>query len=365
MRILECAAIALLVGAGGALGQIRANVEEVRKGSDQALAYLAARDVVPLTDGSRLVMHIADLDARPPSVVATLIGPNGLAIQRITAVDSLHDRQRPGSLGQVRWGAYFGTSHRLALTLGWVNPAGTAENGIALWKRKTSGLWTPDRLLPVEGGLGSIAEGPEGTLLTTSFNVARFTKDSGPPRLTLFDSTGVVLGEFLPRPPTVTPSEAAQDALRSTIVRLGPERYALLDFRSETIKLLRITRITAKNGRPFTKDFRVSQLREIPVGGRPDEIEPDRSGIKAFCILPDESVVVVRTGRGSSGKTVLSRYRGDRRPESGALLTSHWQTAWCEPGQVTGSVALRGEEVVLEHVSTTAVAGARMPESRR
>jgi len=255
--------------------------------SSRRIFYMAAQRVIPLPDGSEMLIYQPDPpDEKPPAKRVYIVSPDGTEGDRSFSLEMLIPKEiAPGFPGQIRSGAMSSDHQWLAVVGGWRGAKDQAgHNGVFVLKLDDQGgkFWRLKSWFEVpELAVGEIAFGPDDLLVVTSQ-----PHDSGSgaaPILTLFSHSGQRLGSFVVSP--------TRGALEMRIVRIGERSYAIYDAPA-------------------------SQVRYVTLSSKPELVETKaiplpfstkRINVIAFDPRSDGRIVFVRTVvENQRGRTFIS-----------------------------------------------------------
>lgn len=303
----------------------------------KAMKLSEARGVFRLDDGSLWVSHPAPARREPSAIAVTRFDPDGSATAFLVS-DWLPKGTIPrGLCGQVRSVTQL-TDGRIAISAGW-NDGAQSHNGVFILRRRDDGRYDTERLVELPGVSQIVGTHRNGILAVTD-NPSR--RDHGA-ILTVIDAEGNAFGvQLSPETETLTAVEAAQNASRAKLQRVGQNLFAFYNPAIEEVLTLRIdvghreATIAARNNLFIGDD---AALAALPV--------------VAINVTDDDDLVVVRVGdlRGVIG-THITVYGADNSVKETKTLDRPWNHVIREKGKLHG-VVNRGE-ILLDTVNLTA-----------
>lgn len=286
-----------------------------------------ARDAFTLPDGSQWITHPVPAENEGSSAVGvTRFEVDGSATVFLVS-DWLPKRSIPnGWCGQV-YGVSQLSDGRIAVSAGWTDGS-QSHNGIFILRVREDGRYDTDKLIRLPG-VAQIVGTQNNSILAVTNDPGR--RDHGP-LLTSYDTEGVKFGGFFGGDMAVSAVEAAQNAAKARLVRVGETGFAFYNPREESIYLFHFE-VGHREGVfiPKTRIF---------IG---DDAEIAALPVVGIDVSEDWEVLVARVGnfRGTIG-THLTVYDSDNKVKQTTTLDRPWNLMLREKGRIHG-VVRRGE----------------------
>lgn len=340
------------------------SVEEVAGDTREGQLLRTAQRVIPLTAGSRLLIHLESNTWEKGAIGATLV-THGTAktywAENFIPGDVA--RPAPHTVGQIYSGALFPDGDTLALSIGWVDRNGGSHNAIAI----SSLLHGQRNLIEADGTVRDLVPGPGSSLVAVTYLPSR--EKSGVPLLTVLDTRGFVHGEFFPLPvgaDTLTIGEAVHTA---RLERIDETHFALYREQVPDVSIVEISLPSKVVGQKALPTMLLERMTWPVKAVFPEAPNATASVVKAIAVrdpegIPDSrrerltlgvhtdkegSVTVVRASNKGRPHTTVTRYRSGTAPASWSPATP-WQTAYWT-GKTLVGVANQGDVTVLESVT--------------
>ena len=292
-----------------------------------------ARAAFTLADGSQWVTHGVPAQREPGAIGVTRFAPDG-SVSVYLVSDWLPQGSIPvGWCGQV-YGVTLLDDGRVAASAGWTDGR-SSHNAIFVLRAGPDGRYATDKVIEVPG-VSQIAGGPRNTILAVTNDANR---RGGGPLLTLFDAGGGRHGSFFDNDSPMSPPEAARNAAKAHVQRIGERGVALYD---PFVELVRVFELVVGENETV-----LSPHRNIFIGDDATTADLPVLGIHAS---GDGDILVVRVGivRGTPG-THLAIYGQDGLVKQSTTLDRPWNVILRDQGRIRGVVVRDG--VGLDSVS--------------
>ncbi len=326
-------------------GAASTHLEEIRPQDTET--YLAALRVVPLPRNVRAVIH-REGEPGSKAIVTSIIDP-ARGVRQIAATAWVSTQSLPaGMLGQVF--AIAPLSHDLvASSIAWLDRAEHVRTDVVLLDSRTWTVWSRFEAR----GVRDVVAGPDGNVLSITFDFERHTRHHDAPLLTLFGRHGEVLGEFMPFSPETSVDTSVETAHQARLARIDASRYLLLNNAANVVTLFRLE---ATIGPPRRYSLHIE--REIPVTRSPADVRFVNDRIGAFCLSGDGVIVTRQSYHGERPTTAVVHYDFNAVPSLVWESRVPWRAAFLEDGELKG-VVKSGEFVGIETAEMPARHAAR------
>jgi hypothetical protein len=287
--------------------------------------YEAAHRVIPLGDGSQLLLYRPDpADGRPPAMQAFFVSKDGSQHdQNLRLEQFILNEILPGTFGQIRGGAMSADHQWIALVGGWagVNDH-RGHNGIFVLSHAL-GTWRVKSWFDLPGiTIGDVAFGPDDTLALLT-QKARPEGGSGP-ILTIYSFSGQNLGSFLDAPGHANAADTS--TMTSRLEQIGDSSsYAVFDTASTAVRYFRLN----TSGRTVA----VVETKQVPI-----PFATERVNLVAFDAHADGSVVFARSFGDTNhhAKTIVTVMGTDGKVAEEWTSPRYWQYGYLEKGALHG-----------------------------
>lgn len=298
---------------------------EVVESPRKAQALRSALGAFALPDGSLWLTHFAPARREPGAIGVTRFDADGSEREFLVS-DWLPKGNIPGGAAGQVYAVTLLTDGRVAVSAGWTDGT-NAHNGIFILRPGRDGRYVTDKLIEWPG-VAEIVAGPRNTILAATFDASR---RGGGPLLTLFDSEGRIRGKVNDHQRSISPAEAAQNAMQVRLHRFNERTFVVYDPVDETLDVLDIE---------VLEDESIWSPRSVIFIG--DDASLAGTRVLGISMTEDGDVVVARVGnvRGTLG-THLTVYGQDHSIRHTAVLDRPWKILLKEHGRLRGVVPLR------------------------
>ncbi len=339
------------------------SVEEIARETREARLLRTAHRVIPLTAGSRLLVHLESNAWEKGAIGGTLVTPGTAktfwAENFITGNVAL---PTPNTVGQIYSGALFPDGDTLALSIGWVDRNGSSHNAIAI----SSLLHGRRNLIEADGTVRDLVPGPGSSLVAITYLPSR--GKSGAPLVTVLDTRGFVHGEFFPLPIGADARTIGEAVHTARLERIDETHFALYREQVPDVSIVEISLPSKVVGQKALPAMLLEKMTWPVKAIFPETPDATASVVKALAVpdpegIPDSprerltlgvhaekdgSATVVRASNKGRPHTTVTRYRSGFAPVSWSPATP-WQTAYWT-GKTLVGVASQGDVTVLENV---------------